>query len=102
MIFGTIVAYLVYLASLQYISPTAASLLDAFEPLGATVTSVVFLGFAVSGAELAGGALIIACVGLMALAARRHRSNKGECEIRRTPCLIFKCSSQVPVRLLSA
>ncbi|MCX2454914.1 DMT family transporter [Lacticaseibacillus nasuensis] len=67
-IFGTIIAYLVYLASLQYISPTAASLLDAFEPLGATVTSVVFLGFAVSGAELAGGALIIACVGLMALA----------------------------------
>lgn len=41
-IFGTIVAYSVYLASLQFISPTAATLLDAFEPLGATLVSVIF------------------------------------------------------------
>lgn len=61
-VFGTVVAYLLYLMAMQYISVTAVSLLDAFEPLGATLTSVLLLGFAVSGAELLGGVIIIATV----------------------------------------
>lgn len=67
-LFGTLIAYLVYLASLQYISATAASLLDAFEPLGATVVSVLMFHLHLGGPELLGGALIIATVGLMAVA----------------------------------
>ncbi|WP_125580165.1 DMT family transporter [Lacticaseibacillus suibinensis] len=67
-LFGTLVAYLVYLASLQYISATAASLLDAFEPLGATVVSVLMFHLHLGGPELLGGALIIATVCLMAVA----------------------------------
>ena len=67
-LFGTLVAYLVYLASLQYISATAASLLDAFEPLGATVVSVLMFHLHLGGPELLGGALIIATVCLMAIA----------------------------------
>ncbi|WP_262315426.1 DMT family transporter [Lacticaseibacillus parakribbianus] len=66
---GTIVAYLVYLASLQYITPTAASLLDAFEPLAATVIAVLFLGTRLSGWELVGGLVIIGIVVAMALLA---------------------------------
>ncbi|WP_125703840.1 DMT family transporter [Lacticaseibacillus daqingensis] len=66
---GTIVAYLVYLASLQFITATAASLLDAFEPLAATLTAVVFMGFHLSGAELVGGVVIIATVVIMAMTA---------------------------------
>ncbi|WP_225049066.1 DMT family transporter [Lacticaseibacillus kribbianus] len=66
---GTIVAYLVYLASLQYITPTAASLLDAFEPLAATVIAVAFLGTRLSPWELVGGLIIIGTVVAMALLA---------------------------------
>lgn len=64
---GTIVAYLLYLMALQYVSVTAVSLLDAFEPLGATLTSVLFMGFVLTGAELLGGVLIIVAVILMSL-----------------------------------
>ncbi len=64
---GTIVSYLLYLMALQYVSVTAVSLLDAFEPLGATLTSVLFMGFVLTGAELLGGVLIIVAVILMSL-----------------------------------
>lgn len=64
---GTIVAYLLYLMALQYVSVTAVSLLDAFEPLGATLTSVLLMGFVLSGAELLGGVIIIVAVILMSL-----------------------------------
>ncbi|EKQ19579.1 permease of the drug/metabolite transporter (DMT) superfamily [Lacticaseibacillus paracasei] len=67
-IFGTIIAYSVYLASLQFISPTAATLLDAFEPLGATVVSVVFLHMHMGFAEILGGVIIILTVAMMAMA----------------------------------
>lgn len=61
-VFGTVVAYLLYLMAMQYISVTAVSLLDAFEPLGATVTAVLLMGFSLSGAEIIGGLIIIATV----------------------------------------
>lgn len=67
-IFGTIIAYSVYLGSLQFISPTAATLLDAFEPLGATVVSVVFLHMHMGFAEILGGVIIILTVAMMAMA----------------------------------
>ena len=44
---------------------TAVSLLDAFEPLGATLTAVLFMGFVLTGAELLGGVIIIVAVILM-------------------------------------
>lgn len=65
-IFGTLIAYLIYLASLRYISATSASLLDAFEPLGSTVASVLLLGLSLSTGELVGGGIIIVAVCLMA------------------------------------
>ncbi|QJZ30766.1 EamA family transporter [Lacticaseibacillus rhamnosus] len=70
-IFGTIVAYSVYLASLQFISPTAATLLDAFEPLGATLVSVIFLHMHLGVAEILGGMIIILTVAMMALMTPR-------------------------------
>lgn len=75
-LFGTLIAYLVYLASLQYISATAASLLDAFEPLGATVVSVLMFHLHLGGPELLGGALIIATVCLMAVAGPKAPKGK--------------------------
>ncbi|MDE3315884.1 DMT family transporter [Lacticaseibacillus zeae] len=70
-IFGTIIAYSVYLASLQFISPTAATLLDAFEPLGATLVSVAFLHMHLGFAEVLGGVLIILTVAMMAIVTPR-------------------------------
>ncbi|WDF83122.1 DMT family transporter [Lacticaseibacillus pabuli] len=66
-VFGTVFAYVFYLLSLNYIAPTAAGLLDAFEPLGAVVTGVVFLHLHLSFWELVGGAIILATVALMTL-----------------------------------
>lgn len=75
-LFGTLIAYLAYLASLRYISATAAGLLDAFEPIGATVTSVLFLHLHLGFAELAGTAIIIGTVFLMAAAGPRAPQTK--------------------------
>ncbi len=64
---GTIIAYLFYLMAMQYISVTAVSLLDAFEPLGATLTAVLLMGFHLSWAETLGGVIIVVTVILMSL-----------------------------------
>ncbi|WP_461215053.1 DMT family transporter [Lacticaseibacillus sp. GG6-2] len=69
---GTIIAYLFYLMAMQYISVTAVSLLDAFEPLGATLTAVLFLGFRLGRAELLGGLIIIITVILMSFTESKH------------------------------
>ncbi|MFD1392616.1 DMT family transporter [Lacticaseibacillus jixianensis] len=74
-IFGTLIAYLAYLASLRYISATAAGLLDAFEPIGATVVSVLVLHLHLGAAEILGTAIIIGTVFLMA-AAGPHAPNQ--------------------------
>lgn len=81
-IFGTLIAYLSYLASLRYISATAAGLLDAFEPIGATITSVLFLHLHLGAAELLGTAVIIGTVFLMA--ATGPKAPKAA-KARRTP-----------------
>lgn len=62
---GTIIAYLIYLASLRFISPTTVSLLEAFEPLGATIVAVIFLGIKLTVAEIIGGIIILLTVFLM-------------------------------------
>lgn len=63
---GTMLAYLFYLKSLAYISPSATGMLSAFEPLTATVVAVVCLGTRLALAELIGGGLILVTTGLQA------------------------------------
>ncbi|GAB6092023.1 DMT family transporter [Furfurilactobacillus curtus] len=67
-IFGTGLAYMTFLGSLNFISPTAAGLLDAFEPLSATLLSVIFLKMSFNGAQIIGGALILSTVFILSLA----------------------------------
>lgn len=64
-IFGTVFTYAMYLVSLNYIAPTAAGLLDAFEPLGAVVCGVLFLHLHLSFWELVGGGIILLTVAMM-------------------------------------
>lgn len=48
-----------------------ASLLDAFEPLSATVFSVIFLNVQLTTFDLVGGALIILAVMVLSLNGRK-------------------------------
>ena len=66
-IFGTLLAYTMVLASLNYISPTATGILGAFEPLLATVLAVGLLGTRLTPAMVVGSLLILATTFLQAL-----------------------------------
>lgn len=70
-VFGTLFAYLLYLRSLAYIPASTTGMLSAFEPLTATVTTVLFLGTKLAGAEIIGGVLILLTTVLQALPARQ-------------------------------
>lgn len=67
-IFGTALAYLCFLGSLNYISPTVAGLLDAFEPLTATILSVIFLHMFFNFWEILGGILVLSTVFILSWA----------------------------------
>lgn len=58
-VFGTILAYLFYIISLNYIEPAITGVLSAFEPLTATVLSVTLLHLHLSFIEISGAFLII-------------------------------------------
>lgn len=70
-IFGSVIAYFIYLESLAYISATATGLLDAFEPLAATIFSVIFLNLTFGIVETIGTVLILSTVFILALANRQ-------------------------------
>ncbi|MFC6182136.1 DMT family transporter [Lactiplantibacillus daowaiensis] len=70
-ILGTVFPFLMFANSLSYILPTTASLLDAFEPLAATVFSIAFLHVQLTGFDLFGGILIILAVMALSLNVRK-------------------------------
>ncbi|MFC6295044.1 DMT family transporter [Lactiplantibacillus daoliensis] len=76
-IFGTLLAFLFFLESLKYIRPTVVSLLDAFEPLSATVIAVVLLGVSFEWLDILGSLLIISTVFILAI-GQRHNERAAE------------------------
>ena len=70
-LFGTVVPFLMFARSLGYILPTTASLMDAFEPLAATIFSILFLNVDLTNFDFIGGLLIILAV--MALSLNPHK-----------------------------
>ncbi|WP_056983899.1 DMT family transporter [Lentilactobacillus farraginis] len=70
-IFGTMLAYLFFLGSLQFIMATTASVLGCFEPLSATFLSVIFLGVQFGLPETVGAVLIIGTVFVQSWATMR-------------------------------
>lgn len=70
-ILGTVIPFLMFAHALGYILPTTASLLDAFEPLAATVFSVAFLNVQLTNYDLFGGMLIILAVMALSLNGRK-------------------------------
>ena len=61
-ILGTSIAYLIYIASLNYISSSLAGILTAFEPVLAAVLSVAIFGLRFSFVELIGFILVFASI----------------------------------------
>lgn len=67
---GTMLAYLLYLKSLESLEPETTGMLSAFEPLTATLLAVVVLGTPITHFEVIGGLCIIATTVLQALPQR--------------------------------
>ena len=61
-ILGTSIAYLIYIASLNYISSSLAGILTAFEPVLAAILSVIIFGLRFSVIELIGFALVFVSI----------------------------------------
>ncbi|MYV16262.1 EamA family transporter [Furfurilactobacillus milii] len=66
-LFGTLIAFVMYSVSLLYITPTTASLMDAFEPLAATVISILVLHTVFTWSDALGGGLIILAVVMLSI-----------------------------------
>lgn len=71
--FGTMFAYLLYLQSLNYILPATTGMLSSFEPLTATVLSILVLHTAFGIPEMLGGVMILATAFLQAMAVSGPR-----------------------------
>jgi drug/metabolite transporter (DMT)-like permease len=63
---GTVVAIITFFAGLERIGPTNASVLSTFEPVTTVVLAAVFMGETVGPLRIAGGALILMAVVLLA------------------------------------
>jgi len=61
-ILGTSIAYLIYIASLNYISSSLAGILTAFEPVLAAILSVVIFGLKFSFIEIVGFILVFVSI----------------------------------------
>ena len=70
-IFGTMLAYLFFLQSLEFILPTTASVLGTIEPLSATILSVLFLSVNFNVFGIVGAVMIVGVTGLQFIAARQ-------------------------------
>ena len=66
-IFGTAIAFYLYIDSLRYITPTEASLLASAEPLSAVAASVIWLRLPLSLFEGIGGICIVSTVLMLSL-----------------------------------
>lgn len=73
-VFGTLIAFVLYLSSVKYVSPTSASLLNCFEPLSAVFFSIVLLGVVVKPLEVFGALLIFSAVFLLSWSAKRSEN----------------------------
>lgn len=65
-VFGTLIAFYVYIASLKYISAAEAGVLSSGEPLSASIIAVAFLHVHLGVMAMLGGLCVLATVTLLA------------------------------------
>ena len=68
-VMGTVVPFVLFIAALQHVSAPRASILAMLEPVAATVVAWAWLDERLAGAQLAGGAVVLAGI-LLAQTAR--------------------------------
>lgn len=61
-VIGTLIPFQWMMGSLRYIKPSTASLLDAFEPVSATIGSVIIFGLVMAPIDWIGSIMIICAV----------------------------------------
>lgn len=61
-LFGTLLAFYLYLASLNHISPSEAGVLGGVEPLSSAIAAVIFLHVPLGNATIIGGLMIVTTV----------------------------------------
>lgn len=66
-IFGTALAYTLFVQSIRYVSPSVTGILSAFEPLMATILAVTLLGTRLTFATTLGSLLIVATTLIQAI-----------------------------------
>ena len=71
-LFGTLLAFYLYLSSMHYIAPAETSLLASVEPLSAAVAAVLWLHVQLGYATILGGLSIIMTVVLLAFPATKR------------------------------
>jgi|GEM_PF-108006 len=76
-LFGTLLAVLTFLAGLQRLGPTRASIVSALEPVVTVVTAWAFLGEALGPRQVAGALLALAGALLVQVPTRAARSFEG-------------------------
>lgn len=73
-LFSTVIAIAAFLVGIKYVGPAQASIISTLEPVITLCLGVALLAESVSGGQLAGGAMVLAAVVLLAL---RPRSTAG-------------------------
>lgn len=71
-IFGTLVAFLLFVESIRYLSPTESSLLSSVEPLSAVLASIAFLHVSFGLFQAVGAAFIILTVLLLSQPSKKQ------------------------------
>lgn len=75
---GTLLAYTIYLSSVQYIEPSTVGMLGAFEPLIATILSVSLLHADFGPMDMFGGFLIIVATFMQLMPSRNPIKKNNE------------------------
>lgn len=65
-VFGTIIAFILYLTGVNIIGPTKASIIACIEPVAATICAILFLGVTFDFLDLIGFICIISTIFIVA------------------------------------
>ncbi len=75
-VIGTIIPFSVMANALRYVRPSTVSLLDAFEPLSATIGSVLVFGLSMAQMDWLGSALVVIAVLALNITPQRKMAKK--------------------------
>lgn len=71
---GTIIPFQIMANALRYVKPAIASLLDAFEPLSATIGSVLVFGLVMAQMDWVGSILVVVAVMALSITPKKRKN----------------------------